>query len=176
MLKRSRGLGHRRHSVAIEGEIAPGNLIGDEDVVHARPPRHASPVGARVRRPHPLLDVAERVSQDTLRDGRSRLANLSELQELCKDREENLRNDLGRESPLMATSIGELPSRAGVLPSRDRRSRGAAAVAPQSVAAFEVVPFGVELWVTTVPLSWLHSECCGVLLGRGVSDTLTVTE
>jgi hypothetical protein len=145
MLKRSRGLGHRRHSVAIEGEIAPGNLIGDEDVVHARPPRHASPVGARVRRPHPLLDVAERVSQDTLRDGRSRLANLSELQELqelqelCKDREENLRNDLGRESPLMATSIGELPSRAGVLPSRDRRSRGAAAVAPQSVAAFSVV-------------------------------------
>jgi hypothetical protein len=98
VLKRPRRLGHRRHGVAIEGEIAPRNLIGDEDVVRARPPRIASSVGARVRRPHPLLDVAERVSQDTLRDGRSRRANLSELQELCKDREETLRNDLDCET------------------------------------------------------------------------------
>jgi hypothetical protein len=40
----------------------------------------------------------------------------------------------------------------------------------------EDVPFGVELWVTTVPLSWLHSEGGRVLLDRGVSDTLAVTE
>jgi hypothetical protein len=30
--------------------------------------------------------------------------------------------------------------------------------------------------VTAVPLSWLHSECCGVLLARGVNGVLAVTE
>ena len=59
-------------------------------------------------------------------------------------------------------------AKAGLVP-RDPRD-------PVFATNAEVVPFGVELWVTTVPLSWLHSECCGVLLGRGVSDTLTVTE
>ena len=68
--------------------------------------------------------MAERVSQDTLRDGRSRLANVSYLQELCKDRSETLQNDLGLETirgPAVHAVLGEL--HAAIVPASTSDSR-----------------------------------------------------
>jgi hypothetical protein len=66
---------------------------------------------------------------------------------------------------------------------RDRSRRNAAVPTGDGATTglplkrlLEDVPFGVELSVTTVPWSWLHSEGGRVLLDRGVSDTLAVTE
>jgi hypothetical protein len=77
----------------------------------------------------------------------------------------------------LVVGIGQNQQPGSSLPVLSRGSHSTGAAGRFCIAAeAEVAPVVVELLVTAVPLSWLHSEGGRVLLDRGVSDTLAVTE